>query len=331
VLKQSTGLDVSSGSGPVDGHPLFMSSYQSKLSGILASLYIIHRICNYYHLTSGKVTLFFDNKGAIRKAFQNRPLGITPYLTIDDDLLQLIQYLVQLLPIPLIGKWVKGHYTGKKREIQHDMNGIVDDLASRHLERPPKTFTPKKFPEAPPGYRVILCYDKSVKTLKYYSTLAKIHHDDQLKHYILRKTQWSATVFNKVSWKAHQRAFSRMTKFQQIASAKLVHNLANFNRQNILLYKSTPLCPLCNEYEETFQHVLQCREASALNHREAQLNTLETHLVNIQTPREIVRAILHGFREWQDSRQQSRAVTFGSVYGPDVLLTLAYHEQFLDI
>jgi len=71
--------------------------------------------------------------------------------------------LVQLIPIPLIGKWVKGHYTGKTREIQHDMNDIVDDLASRHLERPPKNFILKIFPEAPPGYRVRLHYDKSVK------------------------------------------------------------------------------------------------------------------------------------------------------------------------
>jgi hypothetical protein len=173
------------------------------------------------------------------------------------------------------------------------MNDTVDDLASRHLERPPKNFTPKKFPEAPPGYRVRLRYDKSVITSKYYSTLDKIHHDDQLKQYILRKTQWSATAFNKVNWKAHQRAFSRMTKFQQIALAKLVHNLANTNRQNFLLYKSTPLCPICNKYEETFQHVLQCREASTSNHRAAQLHTLETHLVNNQTPWEIVRAILH--------------------------------------
>jgi len=210
------------------------------------------------------------------------------------------------------------------------MNDIVDDLASRHLERSPKNFIPKIFPEAPPGYRVRLRYHKSAITSKQYKTLGNIHHDDQLQ-YILLKSQWSATVFNKVSWKAHQRAFSRMTKFQQIASAKLVHNLANTNRQNFLLYKSTPLCPLCNDYEETFQHVLQCREASASTHRAAQLHTLEIHLINIQTPREIVRAILHGFREWQYSRQRSRALTFGSVYGPDVLLTSAYHEQFHDI
>jgi hypothetical protein len=154
VFKQSTGLDVSSGSGPVDGHPSFMSSYQSDLSGILASLYIIHRICRYYYLTSGSATLFCDNKGTIRKAFQSRPLGVTPYLTTDDDLLQLIQHLVKLIPISLIGKWVKGHYMGQNREMQHGMNNIVDDLASRHLQCPPKNFIPKKLLEVPPGYRV---------------------------------------------------------------------------------------------------------------------------------------------------------------------------------
>jgi hypothetical protein len=114
--------------------------------------------------------LFCDNKGAIRKAFQSRPLGVTPYLTTDNDLLHLIQHLVKLIPISLIGKWVTGHFAGKIREMQHDMNDIADDLASRHLQHPPKNFIPKKLPEAPPGYRVRLHNENSVITSKYYST-----------------------------------------------------------------------------------------------------------------------------------------------------------------
>jgi hypothetical protein len=34
-----------------EGHPDLLSSYRSKLGGILASLYIIHRICQYYRTT----------------------------------------------------------------------------------------------------------------------------------------------------------------------------------------------------------------------------------------------------------------------------------------
>jgi hypothetical protein len=77
---------ISQGAGPTDGHAPLLSSYRTELSGIITALYIIYRICDYYHLDSGKATLFCDNKGVIRKTFQPQQLGITPFLSSDYDL-----------------------------------------------------------------------------------------------------------------------------------------------------------------------------------------------------------------------------------------------------
>jgi hypothetical protein len=95
-----------------DGHPALLSSYRSELGGILAALYIIHRICEYYLLSQGAAILYCDNKGAVHKAFTTNPKGITPYLTTDYDLLGIIHSLVSILPITVIGYWVKECYTG---------------------------------------------------------------------------------------------------------------------------------------------------------------------------------------------------------------------------
>jgi hypothetical protein len=82
-----------------------LSSYRAELGGILASLYIIHRICSYFHIEMGQAVLYCDNKGAINRAFQKQPFGITPFLTTDYDFIHLAQTLVQLIPITTMGRF----------------------------------------------------------------------------------------------------------------------------------------------------------------------------------------------------------------------------------
>jgi hypothetical protein len=102
-----TDHSIARGAGPTDGHPTSMSSYRTELGGILAALYIIHRICEYYAISSGKVILYCDNKGAIGNIFKPAISGISPYLSSNYDLLRLIKHLVATIPITIIGEWVK--------------------------------------------------------------------------------------------------------------------------------------------------------------------------------------------------------------------------------
>jgi hypothetical protein len=105
-ISQRSCRNTGRGAGRSDGHPALMSSYRAELGGILASLYLIFRVCNYYQLQSNQATLFCDNKGALTKAFT--PLSsITPYFRTDQDILTLTQQLLQMIPITIIGKWVK--------------------------------------------------------------------------------------------------------------------------------------------------------------------------------------------------------------------------------
>jgi hypothetical protein len=61
VFSTATQNYMVTGAGMDDGHPISMSSYRTELGGILAALYIIHRICEYYNIMAGKATLFCDN------------------------------------------------------------------------------------------------------------------------------------------------------------------------------------------------------------------------------------------------------------------------------
>ena len=80
-------------------------------------------------------------------------MGIGPFLTTDFDILYLAQSLVHLIPVPVIGKWFKGHFTGKVRLIQHDMNQRADDLANKFLQTHPRAFSPKRLLASHPRYQ----------------------------------------------------------------------------------------------------------------------------------------------------------------------------------
>jgi hypothetical protein len=237
VLASAVRGTVSSGSGVDDGHPALMSSYRSELGGILALLYIIYRICKYYDLSSGKAVFYCDNKVAIGNSFKSAPSGITPFFQPDYDLLGLIHELVTLILITVVGNWVKGHYTGTERQLQHDLNDEADKLASNHLFNQSPPFNTHKCPQPFPGYRVLL-YDNSVITFKYYSVLLSALHEQELVTYILRKTKWTTSTFHLVHWTAHSSAYRKLTVHRQIQISKLIHNLANTNRQNHIYYKA---------------------------------------------------------------------------------------------
>ncbi len=181
----------------------------------------------------------------------------------------------------------------------------------------------------PPGYRVRLQFDNSVITSKYYTTLSQLKHNAILKTHILKKIKWTSSIFDTINWTAHHQAFRRLTRHQQKSISKLIHGLANTNRQNFLYYKTSPLCPIYQQKDGTCERVLTCSDAGAKDHRDSQLLQLEKLLQSIHTPQMVMKTILQGLEHWiEGGTSHSRAPTFGSLYSPEVVLTSAYHVQF---
>lgn len=66
--------------------------------------------------------IYCNNKSAINKAFTPPQPGIHPFLTPDYDLLGMMRDLVEIIPLIVVGEWVKWHYTGKNRAKKHELN-----------------------------------------------------------------------------------------------------------------------------------------------------------------------------------------------------------------
>jgi hypothetical protein len=118
---------------------------------------------------------------------------------------------INLLPITIIGEWVKGHYTGKQRKVQHDLNDEVDTLASGHCNNQPYGWSSLKLLTPPPGYKVRLLFQNSIITSCFYPTLAAACLEHELKNCILKETKWSSSTFATIDWTAHMTEFNKLT------------------------------------------------------------------------------------------------------------------------
>jgi hypothetical protein len=142
------------------------------------------------------------------------------------------------MPIPILHQWVKGHFSGKHRGYEQDLNHDADRLASKNVANQPPPYSTEKCPLTYPGCREQIIHNKSIIISKMYNVLSTALHEHHIINYILRKIKWDTRVFDMVDRKAHNMAFHCLTRAQHIQMAKLIQNLANANknRQNQLYY-----------------------------------------------------------------------------------------------
>ena len=324
-----------SGAGPTDGNPDMLSSYRSELAGITTILFLLREITNYLEITTGSAILYCDNMGAVENVFEEYPKrGIYPLLERDYDLLGAARKLWRELPIKVTGTWVKGHFKGNDREIQHDLNDLADKLAEQFQMNPPSGYQTRRMPLLHPEHEATLYFEGSVMTTKQSSFRHIIYRQlfsTALRQNIMKKEGWTTAQFNKVSWEAYGAAFRAQTVFQQISASKLSHSLWNTGVQKRLFGQDPEgLCPVCLCEEETMDHVFQCRHESARAIRAAQLEALEEDLYILGTPMAAKESIMIGLNWWLLEYSVGtcpKAPGFGSVYGPKVWATAAYVDQ----
>jgi hypothetical protein len=202
----------------------------------------------------------------ITNVFSNKPTTISQFLHADYDLVHVAKLLVTLIPATIVAEWVKGHYTGDYREHKHDLNDRADKLATKFNANPPAILKQKKMPCPLPGYAIRLIHDGSTITNKLYKIMSRALHESKLISFLKLKNNWSDNTFQRIHWDAHERAFTSLSRNNQIMTAKLVHKLVNTNVQNQLFYGRSPLCPCCKTTDETLQHILSCTSPGTLTY-----------------------------------------------------------------
>jgi ribonuclease HI len=226
--------------GPVDGHPSFTSAYRAELSGLLAVLYIIGRVCDYLHVMDRSLHIYCDNKSAIKNVFKKNYRSLTVCLDTDYDIIRQAKILLHQLPIKVKAEWVKGFSTAKKTSTPEEINIIADHLAASYADCNPQLYRPSRLPLPPPNYAVRILFDGSVITSKLYKILSTSLHTDAFIAHIMKKSKWPRRIFDMINWEAHSLAFSRLPVSRKSQQPRLYTNLL------ILISKiiSTTMIPL---------------------------------------------------------------------------------------
>jgi hypothetical protein len=173
VFASEVSQEFATGAGLDHAIPDILSSHQSELGGLLAVLYIIYKVCNYYGIKEGKAIIYSDNKGALSAAFNNSATTLSSYMAPDYDLIELCHHILQFIPITILHEWVKGHYTGKQPQLKHRLNHTADRIAVDHRKHQPRCFKSQPSPLLLPGFKVCLRYHGAGVTSQHYQLLSK--------------------------------------------------------------------------------------------------------------------------------------------------------------
>ncbi len=325
------------GAGPALGHPSVMSPYRAELCGLTSVLFIILWVCNKHDIDSGSVRILCDSESALDQVFStvrgsNNPLK---QLASDFDLLSCAKDILLHLPvnITVTKEWVKGHYTGPNRTLQHDLNDLADKLAvdynSAHRKEsghPPIV--------SPISEAELIC-DNSIITSRLPHLIKAARHTDALIDQILKQTGWSHSTFKRVDWEAHKQAFKKHSRVHRISISKLVHGLYQTKSKDNKYYGTPATCPCCQHHNETLNHVFTCTSSTTLQQRNVAITKLQSALEKIRTPTAIISSLVHGLQEWAVSQTEPDhpvlAPSRGSVTPAEILLTQAFTEQTVSL
>jgi hypothetical protein len=271
-------LAVLRASGPCPGHPNHFSAIRAELSGLAASVYLLYIVCQVSNMQGGTVILYNDCQKA-HKLINSPGRKFKRYLVDDYDLLaeicHNIQELSKMVSFQLV--WIKSHYKGHDRDIQHDLNEEAHKLATSALS------LSGIYDHPPPPSLVDLWCGYST-TSKWESTIKELAYSDSLHNTILSNSQWTEEQFNMVDWPTLRQCLNGMSRIQQLSHCKLLHGLLNTNEQNHRYYKQSALCPHCKSASESFPHVISCSHLAIQKQREAQQEVLWKSLEKLKTP-----------------------------------------------
>jgi hypothetical protein len=115
------------------GHALDHSLYRSELAGIYAVLTIATKLCEFYHIREGKITIGCDGLSALSASIQDDPFLASDISNF--DLISAIYTLRRSTSLAYEAHLVKGHQDNTSTELDYwaTLNVQMDQLAKKHM------------------------------------------------------------------------------------------------------------------------------------------------------------------------------------------------------
>jgi ribonuclease HI len=238
--------------------------------------------------TSHDITQRMDNEGGIKKLEQ--PI-IRPSQTMDTDMDIVMAYneLREKSKHRISHKWVMGH-ADEKREKKTDITPFeweniecdeeADDLVNSMAEKGEKArpFQPL------PGYRAILKLGESWVTTHFRKCVEFANTAPEMVDYIVRRLDISLDTFHTINWNA-------------IGKVRRPHGINRIVRTSKMMYGWMPVghnwqkcklesdkCPCCGCPDETFEHLLGCKNDKMVHARKEAYTTIQNECDSLNLP-----------------------------------------------
>ena len=283
------------------------SSYRAELAGIHGGLAFIQGLCESHQITTGRIILACDNKGAITRILQGN-------IRLQDkhfDYISAILTILSKLTIKVEMTHVEGHKDStmalEDLSTLERMNVIADTHAKLKADTNP-----------PPNFDIdseILHEWSPIKIQCEEGPPIRIHSNLDKELYQKITTQTSRSYWNskmkippafenEVNWKSLSTAFKLLTPNKK---KEVLKWHSGFCGTNHMLFRrkqaASSACPGCNYPKETTTHILRCKSKGATSEWDNSIRSLQTWMRDQNAAPELIHAITTGLESWRNGHR----------------------------
>jgi hypothetical protein len=217
-----------------------MTSYQSKLGGLVAGLAVLGTLFRSGAINIRSIIFICDSESAVTAARQPKSESIFHNTRCDWDLIVMIQDLIVrwCKGIALSFHWVKGHADRIDRPLTRDERLKIEADIQSDVIRGQARGTIAARPNCPhwdiEAASLLIQGSKVTSDIK--NQLTSHMHDDNLRSFLMQKESWSIQIFDAIDWNSSERDLIRLSKNRKINVVKLCHNYWHTGSRHVRFY-----------------------------------------------------------------------------------------------
>ena len=332
VIATSTNPTVATGSGTAFGYN--PSSFRSEAYGFLAVLRLLYHLQLYYHLPlpHRTTTWYCDSESLIKRIYSNTHDTHNPnrYKLADNDVELAIVTTIPLVTTNLQPRHIRSH--------QHDhtplhllplpyrLNRIADSLAGKAHNNINNNAT-----HHVPLITIAGCHLRTKEGTITRSYTKHLHqaftHQSTCKH-ICHRLKIDLRTMNQIAWQEFAIAFKSLPLGTRRIVRRWMFGYLPTQRRLVRYRQAhSPLCPLCNNFDETDIHFLTCGGSASWN--DILLSPLELLCHKQQACNALTNQLISNTKRFLDNQPTDLAIQ--SSIGWSAIFTGLFDQQWITL
>ena len=296
------------GVSPVDCVEEDQTSNRGESFTILALCTLVHALCKLYNIPKGSVTLYCDNKEALRRK-QVSKCTFTTLSKRDVDVKMSVEYMVCNSPIDFTFEHVPGHvdddpdfvYENASQQIQRNID--MHNLVTKFMKCPPRDLHPINITPFLPYQQIALQIHGQVIAGDIKHHIFMQRHGRHMETRLSTHRGIDHGLQHIIDWPALKLAFKNQDTLGKISSTKILHGLwPTMEKLEDRNMGVKSVCPRCKQFKETILHVFQCSARSSKSAFRESIIAFKTKLVKLKTAKPIISIFMELLVAFQENR-----------------------------